>query len=139
MIRRLLLLAAPALALASLVRAQPETPALRHGGGVAYVNAGIDAASRARAEQLAPDMNLRLEFVGPAQAPVRDAAIEIIDGRGERVLDLASAGPLLLARLEPGPYRVRASLAGQTIERSLTVPDAGRHSERLQWSTLPAR
>ena len=139
MIRRLLLLAAPVLALASLVRAQPETPALRHGGGVAYVNAGIDAASRARAEQVAPDMNLRLEFVGPAQAPLHDVALEVIDERGERVLSLASAQSLLLARLEPGPYRVRASVAGQTIVRSLTVPGGGRHSERLQWSAVPPR
>jgi hypothetical protein len=139
MIRRLLLAAAPALALAAHVRAQPDAPALRHDGGVAYVSAGADAASRARAEQLSPDMNLRLEFVGPGQVPVHDVALEVIDARGERVLGLPSVQPLLLARLEPGPYRVRASLAGQTIERSLTVPDGGRRSERLQWSALPPR
>jgi hypothetical protein len=139
MIRRRLLLAVPACALASHVVAQANEPALRHDGGVSYVNADADGAPRERAEQLAPDMNLRLEFVGPAQSAVRDVAVEVIDEHGQRVLDLASAGPLLLARLEPGPYRVRASIAGLTIERSVVVPADGRHSERLRWSRVPPR
>lgn len=127
-----------ALVIASAPRAQSE-PLQRQDGGVAYVSSAADAHSRARAGQLSEDMNLQLEFVGPTRLPLSDVAVEVIDARGERVLRLARARPLLLMRLEPGRYHVQASAAGQAIARAVDVPGEGRHSERLQWPSVPVR
>ena len=88
----------------------------------------------AQALRVGADMNLLLTFArAPSGKPLADVALAIRDSHGQVVLDLASAEPLLLARLVPGAYTVTATVHGQTLRRNVVVPRQGRHSEGFNW------
>jgi hypothetical protein len=40
---------------------------------------------------------------------------------GRLVMEIATGAPFMLARLEPGAYEVEATLAGITLQQSVTV------------------
>lgn len=109
-------------------------PEVRHDGGVAYVSGGVTAAGRERTLELGRPMNLQLAFATPPERPdLADVAVRIDNADGQTVLDLAAAGPLLFAQLEPGRYRVVASVGGRPIERSVQVPAQGQRREDFSW------
>jgi hypothetical protein len=122
--RRHLLAAAAGAAWTAHVQARP-----RHDGGVAYVEGVRDAA----ASRDTADLNLALRFEDVGGRPLDDVALQVLDARGEVVLDLHSADAPLLARLEPGRYRVRATLHGLEQVRDVDVPADGRATLQLRW------
>lgn len=109
--------------------AHADDAGLRHDGGVAYV----EGASRDHA-RIAPDANLDLRFVDSSSGrPLDDIALVVADVRGETVLGLHSVDQRLRARLEPGRYRVAATLHGIELVRELEVPVAGARTEVFGW------
>ena len=58
----------------------------------------------------------------------------IESGRKEQVLDTTMEGPILLAKLAPGTYTIRAVNDGQTLTRTVTVPAQGLGRVDLRWS-----
>ncbi len=122
-------IAAVATLAAAVANAAESAPQLRHDGGVAYVE-GNDGA----AERIAPDTNLRLVFEDARNgSPLDDIALAVTDFRGETVLGLHSVDALLRARLEPGRYRVAATLHGIELVRDVEVPAVGERVEVFRW------
>ena len=110
-------------------------PQVRRAGDVSYVTGGIGERGEARTTELGRDMNLQLVFArAPTGSYVADASVSITDSSGNVVLELASSDPLLFATLPPGTYRVRATADGRSIERSVSVPEHGQHTEYFHWS-----
>jgi hypothetical protein len=62
-----------------------------------------------------------------------DVDVAVIDHRGHTVLQAVSEGPLMLARLAPGNYTVRASAAGKTIERKVHIAPGESARAVLVW------
>lgn len=110
----------------------PIAPTVRHRGDVAYVSGGIGSASQARTKALGRDMNLQMVFAQRDGSYLADVDVAVADERGNELLDVDSSGPLLYAQLPPGQYEVTATLSpGRTIQRSVEVPEQGRHTERF--------
>lgn len=81
---------------------------------------GQDEQQRMKAE--AGSHDLMLTFATSSGAYMADVTVRIQNGRGATVLDARCDGPILLADLPgPGTYRVTASAAGASKQRSVTV------------------
>jgi len=115
--------------------AMQELPPVQHSGTVAYINGGIGDDEAKAMEKAGADWPLtivyardtkpRNEFVANANTVVRNA-------KGDAVLKVDSAGPIVLAKLEPGTYKVEATLNGKPIDRTVHIkPDAPTQIEML--------
>ena len=63
---------------------------------------------------------------GKGAAFAADVVLTVRDAQGNAVLDqVHSAGPYLMARLDPGRYTVEAVLAGQKIQREISIRGPG--------------
>jgi hypothetical protein len=81
---------------------------------------GLDEQQRIKAE--AGSHDLMLTFATSSGAYMADVAVRIQDRRGATVLDARCDGPILLADLPgPGTYRVTATAAGASRQRSVSV------------------
>jgi hypothetical protein len=61
--------------------------------------------------------------------------VVIESARKEQVLDTTMEGPILLAKLAPGTYTIRATSDGQTLTRTVTIPARGLRQVDFRWGT----
>ena len=89
--------------------------------GVSYVSGGAGTEAVDRLKAMERDFNLKLVFATPSGEYLSDVRVVTTDARGAPLLDAYSEGPLLLAKLPPGTYRVNADFEGQPKDRTVTV------------------
>lgn len=100
-------------------------PPVKTSQGTKYTSGGIGKNESEAMKAEARHWPLALEFAvragqGTAQFAA-DVDVRIQDAQGKEVLHATSEGPFLLARLAPGHYTVRASLAGQAQTRHVHI------------------
>lgn len=135
---RLAALAASLVLAAGATDARPPAPAaatVRQAGGIRYATGGIGESGQQAMEQLAEGMNLRLVFARPDGAYVANVDVEIADRNGSKIFAVGAADPLLYVQLPPGSYRVKATAAGQAVERKVDVPAKGHKVENFRWAS----
>ena len=98
-------------------------------GNVTYVSGGIgqEEAAALRHESNYP---LALEFIRNGESGVEFLAgvsVTIKDSRGDVVLDAPSEGPLLLAKLPEGKYRVIAAAENRVPKERDVVVTGCKH------------
>ncbi len=131
----LILVVSLPLAAAAYQPGQPLPPEALHGprlmtapSGVRYINGGFGAPERHQMLAQAAGFTLRLEFTEGGH-PYVSGVLVGIDGRGPgRTLHLQNAGPMLLANLPPGSYRITGTLDGRTVS---TVVNLGSGMQRV--------
>jgi L-amino acid N-acyltransferase YncA len=103
-------------------------------GDVPYLSGGVGAD--AREELLAKEKEYNLKIVGAEKSGDYLAGVKVVieSARKEQVLDTTMEGPILLAKLAPGTYTIRAVNDGQTLTRTVTVPAQGLGRVDLRWS-----
>lgn len=107
---------------ASAYAEPPET--VQYSDQVAYMSGGIgsdEARAMERRGAQWPLMLLFTENTKPHAEFAADLHVTITNHRGDTVLDAASVGPYLLAKLPPGSYKVEARYGGQTLHRNVVV------------------
>ncbi len=122
------------LALCVAAFAADPMPEIKIFGGVSYVSGGIglDEASALKAAE--KDFSLCLLFAQTKRGEyVSDVKVSIADKAGKTVLDVTSDGPMLLAKLAPGTYKVSAEYEGKALSRSLSVAAAGVTRAGFVW------
>ncbi|HVO88016.1 MAG TPA: carboxypeptidase regulatory-like domain-containing protein [Casimicrobiaceae bacterium] len=101
-------------------------------GNVDYVNGGItsDEADELRAQARSFPLEVQLaEHRGDeGNAFVADAPLRITDESGREVVDVATAGPIFLARVPDGRYTVEAEHNGKVKRQRVTVT-GGPHAK----------
>lgn len=106
-------------------RAAPTAlPPVHHAGKVDYLSGGIGHDESAAIEKAAAHWPLLLEFAvqeRPRAAFAADVQVSVRDAKGHEVLHAPASGPLLLARLAPGRYEVRARYAGRELTEQVRV------------------
>jgi hypothetical protein len=94
--------------------------------GRAYVSGGIGLEERAELQAARTDFSLRIVVAARGSgAFLSDVPIRIDDAEGRRVLDIKTAGPVLLVDLAPGRYRVEALANGETKHARTVVGRQG--------------
>lgn len=119
-------------ALAQVAELAPPIEA-REYQGVRYVTGGVGEGERERLLAQARDFNLKLLFAEKSRSYLSDVDVVVTGKDGRTMLQVTSDGPLLLAKLPPGEYRVSATAAGQQQTRNVTVGDQGQASLNFYW------
>jgi hypothetical protein len=100
---------------------------------VPYISggAGVDA----REELLAKEKEYNLKVIAAEKSGDYLAGVKVVieSARKEQVLDTTMEGPILLAKLAPGTYTVRATSSGQTLTRTVTIPAQGLRQVDFRW------
>jgi len=104
---------------------------------VSYVSGGVGADSRE--ELLAKESEYNLKIVAAATSGdyLADVQIVIAGARTGPVLDATMEGPILLAKLSPGTYTVKATSDAQTQTKTVTIPAQGQRQLDFRWDRKP--
>jgi hypothetical protein len=104
----------------------------RTGSGATYISGGVGIDSVERLNSQARDFNLKLVFTLNEGNYLANVPVTITDGRGNKVIEAVSEGPLFLAKLPAGSYTVTATNDGKTQTRKVTVGQ-GQQTAYLRW------
>ena len=121
-----LALGAAALGLSSAAHAVMANPPIQMAPqGVEFMCGGKNKDEIAFMETVAPRWAATFEFAvsrGPRGQFPESVAVKVIDKySGAEVMQAASNGPFMLARLEPGTYDVQATLGNLTLTQTVNV------------------
>jgi hypothetical protein len=100
---------------------------------VPYVSGG--AGFDERAELLAKEKEYNLKIVVAETNGDYLAGVQIVieSAKKEQVLDATMDGPILLAKLPPGTYTIRATSNDQKLTRTVTIAAQGLQQVDLRW------
>lgn len=131
-------LAASLLAIASVsASAYAQLPPTQMQGGTEYVTGGFGLDESTALKQAMPQFPLALTFASQIDgkaAYAGDVQVVIRNEHDANVLNVASEGPFLLARLAPGKYQVFATYENQTQSRSVTIGATGTTRLTFEWN-----
>jgi hypothetical protein len=100
---------------------------------VPYMSGGVGAD--AREELLAKEKEYNLKIIAAEKSGdyLADVKVVIESSRKERVLDTTMEGPILLAKLAPGTYTIRATSGSQTLTQTVTIAAQGLRQVDFRW------
>lgn len=128
-----------ALAAAGMSMAQTGLPPVQQDNGIEYVTGGFGDEASTAFKQAQAAYPLALTFAedagGGSRPYVAEVRVLIKDDAGQVVMDVPSAGPYFLARLEPGSYVVEASYMGNTQTHEVSVSSGSSTQKVLTWKT----
>ncbi|CAN7144426.1 hypothetical protein [Variovorax paradoxus] len=100
-------------------------PPIRMAHGIEYMSGGIGSDEAKLMETVAPRWPATFEFAIKDHKGAEfasDVRVTVRDSHGTVLLDnVESAGPFMVARLDPGIYEVEARLRGNTLKQTLQV------------------
>ena len=102
---------------------------------VPYISGG--AGADAREELLAKEKEYNLKIIAADKSGDYLAGVKVVieSARKEQVLGTTMEGPILLVKLPPGTYTIRATSDGQTLTRAVTIPAQGLRQVDFRWGT----
>lgn len=119
-----------ALACSSGASAQSGKPAAG-AADTAVLSGGIGVDARDELAARARDHNLKLVFALASREYLADVDVEI-SGSGRKIAQ-RSEGPWMFVKLPPGAYTVRATVAGKTQSKQVTVGPKGQKVVNFLW------
>ena len=129
--------AAPALLAALALLASPagasSDEVVRAPSGVVHVTGGVGSEAVDRLKSMEGDFNLKLAFANTAGAYLSDIKVTIVDASDRVVLDATTEGPILMANLPAGDYRVDAVSIGHPESRNITAAAGKLLTVDLRW------
>lgn len=103
----------------------PRVQESEYAPGIYFVTGGVSDTGEAAIQAMQRDYDLKLMFAAVTGHYLADVGVEIIDARGNTVINTVTTGPFLLADLKPGAYTVRANYDGMTQTRKITIGPRG--------------
>jgi hypothetical protein len=100
---------------------------------VPYVSGGVGAESREELTAQEKDYNLKVVVAATSGDYLADVQLVIESGRSGRMLDTKMDGPILLAKLPPGTYTVKATSDAQPQTKTVTVTGDGLRTLDFRW------
>lgn len=111
-------------------------PSTQQLGQVTYLSGGIGLDQSEAIKQVMKDYSLTLTFVGTTRNGneyLAGVPVVITDAHGQTVLDVASAGPYVLAMLPDGRYTIAATYRGKTERRTVSISTTQHVRQVLSW------
>jgi hypothetical protein len=101
--------------------------------GVSYISGGVGKDEAELTHSISRfGYNVQLVFAEQSGAYLADVRVRIADPKGAVVLDTVAEGPMLLAKLPPGRYRVSAEANGQMRTADISTATGARRAT-LVW------
>jgi len=104
---------------------------------VPYVSGGVGTDSRDELLAKEAEYNLKIVVAATSGDYLADVQIVIAGARNGAVLDATMEGPILLAKLSPGTYTVKATSDAQTQTKTVTIPTQGQRQIDFRWDRKP--
>ncbi len=103
-------------------------------GDVRFITGGVGENEKRELLDRASQYTLRIVTARKSNGDfLSDCKVTILRG-GQTVLEAVMDGPVLMARLAPGSYRVRTEFEGRTQERPVTItPKSLMNNLYLYW------
>jgi hypothetical protein len=106
-------------------------PPTRTQGAITYTTGGVGQPESTAMKAAAGRYDLALMFANSKGEFLNDIKVYILDNRGDRVLEIWS-GPILLANLPNGTYRIYADMDGSPRVKDVTV--SGRRHRQMVYT-----
>ncbi len=100
-----------------------------------HISGGVGADARENLLAKEKEYNLKIIAAEKSGDYLANVKVVIESARKEQVLDTTMEGPILLAKLAPGTYTIRATSDGQTLTRTVTIPARGLRQVDFRWGT----
>lgn len=113
---------------ADVAAAPPFEPQTQN--DVTFLSGGIGQQERDALRAL-DDYNVRVALTRADGAYLSDIHVVVEDADGKPLIDTTTRGPIFLAELAPGRYRIQASTDGRTTERRVIDVPTERDQVRL--------
>jgi len=107
---------------------------VRTPSGIVYVTGGVGSEAANLLKSMEMDFNLKLVLASTSGAYLSDVKVTIFDASGQVLLDATSEGPLLMAKLPAGAYRVDATFGGHPESREITVAAKTLSTVDFRWA-----
>lgn len=101
--------------------------------GTSYLSGGIGDEELQQINQASRDFNLKIILTEQSGAYAAHVAVNIVNAKGNQVLELPAVGPILLVGLRSGVYRVSATYKGKKIQKQVNVGTAGQRKMIFAW------
>jgi len=98
-----------------------------------YLTGGVDQDEFAQLTEQGAGYNVKVLFAERSGSFIADVKVTITGSNGNVVLQVASGGPLLFARLAAGNYELKATHEGVSQVRRLAIGTKGRSEITLRW------
>lgn len=105
----------------------------RQEGDVTYISGGIGDGEVDQLKAEERNYNFKMINSDPTGHYTADTNLVITSRDGREVIRVDNAGPLFLAQLPPGEYRVEATNGSQHETRNVRVSSSGRANVHLIW------
>lgn len=105
-------------------------------GDAIYANGGIGQEEADEMRAKAGNYNLRLYMSeGKHGHSITSTQVTITDKKGDVILDVPSAGPMLFVHVPNGSYTINANYVGTTITKKIVVTNRRGTNAHLSWKT----
>ena len=102
--------------------------------GVTYLSGGIGESEVQQIKNTAKDYNLMLTFTTQKRgAYLADVTVDIENAKGKNILSAVSQGPIFLADLPNGKYRVKATAEGKVVSKNIYISGKKQVRTALTW------
>ncbi|MFA7292211.1 MAG: carboxypeptidase-like regulatory domain-containing protein [Rhodocyclaceae bacterium] len=102
-------------------------------GTVSYVSGGVGDESREHLQSIAASFNLKLLLAGTSGEFLANVQVQIFGKDGKPVVQAVSEGPIFMARLPPGSYRITATADGVVREQKVVLGNGQRNTLHFRW------
>ena len=100
---------------------------------VSYISGGVGADERSEFTAKERDYNLKVVAAENSGDFLANIQVVIESAKKGRVLEAKMDGPILLAKLAPGTYTIKATFDDRTLVKSVIVPAQGLPTVDFRW------
>jgi hypothetical protein len=100
---------------------------------VPYISGGTGADAREELLAREKDYNLKIIVADKSGDYLAGVKVVIESAQKAQLLDTTMEGPILLAKLPPGTYTIRATSNDQKLTRTVTIAAQGLQQVDLRW------
>jgi len=100
---------------------------------VPYISGGTGADAREALLAREKEFNLKIVVADKSGDYLAGVKVVIESATKAQVLDTTMEGPILLAKLPPGTYTIRATSSDQKLTRTVTIAAQGLQQVDLRW------
>ena len=104
---------------------------------IPFVTGGVGADERADLQAKEKDYNLKIVTAATSGDYVANARVVIESAAKTSVLETRMEGPILLAKLPPGMYTIKATHGSSMQTRTVNVPGQGLREAAFRWPVSP--
>ena len=104
---------------------------------IPFVTGGVGADERADLQAKEKDYNLKIVAAATSGDYVANVRVVIESAANQSVLETRMEGPILLAKLPPGTYTIKATRGSSTQTRTVNVLGAGLREAQFRWPVSP--